>query len=158
MENKKIKNAGACEYNGIKFKSKLEKQSYILLKQEGFNPEYEKRHYTIFEGFSPCVPFYTKNTFKRKNKNISIISSSTAIDSRKVLSWVYTPDLYFEYNNYIIHVEVKGFYNDVARYKMKLFKKYLEDLQEKDPNHIYEYWEIHTGKQLLECIKHIKAE
>ena len=157
VENKKIVNTTPLSFDGIDFKSKLEAMCYKVLKDEGLNPQYEQKHYEIFEGFSPCVPFYAKNTFRRKNKNISIISSSTAIDNRKVLSWIYTPDLYFEYGKYIIHIEVKGFYNDIARYKIKLFRWQLENLQKKDPDHIYEYWEIHTKKQLMECIKHIKS-
>jgi len=158
MENKKIKNATKVVYEDIKFKSKLEEMCYKVLKDGGFNPLYEQKKYTLFDGFLPHVPFYTKNVFKRKNKNVSTLSNSTAVDNRVVQSWIYTPDLYFEYNDYVIHIEVKGYYNDVARYKMKLFRKNLEEMQKNDPLHIYEFWEIHTKKQLLECIKHIKDE
>ena len=155
--NKKIKNATPLSYDGIAFKSKLEVMCYKVLKEQGFNPLYEQKHYTLFDSFIPNVPYYTKNTFKRKNKNIQVISPFTVIDNRKNTAWVYTPDLYFEYDNYIIIIEVKGFYNDVYRYKTKLFRYRLEQLQKEDTNHTYEYWEIHTKKQLLECISHIKT-
>ena len=154
--NRKVKNATPLKYDDIQFKSKLEVTCYKILVENGFSPKYEEKHYAIFEGFLPTVPFYAKNTFKRKNCNISILSSHTVIDNRKISSWMYTPDFYLEYNTYIIHIEVKGFYNDVARYKSKLFRSKLEKMQKKDPKHIYEFWEIHTKKQLLECIQHIK--
>lgn len=156
MENKKIIGATPLEYDGIQFKSKLEAMCYKTLKERDIDPQYEQRQYTLFEGYFPSVPYYTKNDFKGKNHKISKISKSTAIDNRKVLSWVYTPDLYFEHGKYIIHIEVKGFYNDIARYKTKLFRWLLEKQQQDDPEHIYEFWEIHTKKQLLECIDHIK--
>lgn len=156
--NKKIANATITEYKGIKFRSKLETVCYRTLKEHGFNPIYEQKHYELMEGFTPSIPFYTKNIFKRKNCNIKVISDSTAVDNRKITSWIYTPDIYFEYEDYIIHIEVKGFYNDVARYKSKLFRMKLEKIQKQDPAHIYEFWEIHTKKQLMDCIKHIKND
>lgn len=156
VENKKIRNTQAHSYEGIKFRSGLEVTCFKILKEKNISPIYEAKHYALFEGYTPQVPFYSKNTFKRKNKRISVVSSSTVIDSRKVASWIYTPDFYFEYGDYIVHIEVKGFRNDVARYKIKLFRYQLEAMQNRDPNHIYEFWEIHTKKQLLDCIEHIK--
>lgn len=156
MENKKIKGATPLEYAGIKFRSKLEVTCYKTLEDGGLKPQYEKKHHALFDGYSPSVPYYTKNTFKRKNCHISVLSKFTVIDNRKVLSWIYTPDLYFEKGNYIVYIEVKGFYNDTARYKIKLFRWQLEQQQQKDPEHIYEFWEIHNRKQLLECLNHIK--
>lgn len=155
-ENKKIRNATPLEYDDIIFKSKLEVMCYKVLKEHGFTPLYEEKHFILFEGFSPNVPFYTKNIFKRKNKSIQVISPFTSIDNRKCTAWIYTPDLYFEYNNHIIIVEVKGFSNDVVRYKRKIFRYRLEQMQEEDKEHIYEFWEIHTKTQLLDCINHLK--
>lgn len=155
--NKKIKNAISVTYDGIIFKSKLEETCYKVLKENGFNPLYEGKKYHLFEGFIPHVPFYTKNTFKKKNHNINVISKYTVKDSRKIVSWDYTPDFYFEYDKYVVHIEVKGYYNDIARYKTKLFRWHLEKIQEKDPKHVYEFWEIHTKNQLLECINHLKT-
>lgn len=153
--NRKIRNACPHEYGGIKFKSGLELTVYKVLLEGGYNPLYEQKTYPIFEGYSPSIPFLTKNTFSRKNCNIEVISSSTVLDKRKVTSWNYTPDFYIEYKNHIIFIEVKGYYNDVARYKQKLFRWKLEGIQEHDSEHVYEYWEIHTKKQLLECLNNL---
>lgn len=157
MENKKIKGATECSCDGIKFRSKLELTCYEVLKENNLNPSYEGKTFHIFEGFIPHVPFYVKNTFKRKNKNIQVVSKHTVKDYRKVLSWDYTPDFFFKYGNYVVFVEVKGFYNDIARYKSKLFRWKLEEMQKNDLEHIYEFWEIHTKRQLIECINHIKS-
>lgn len=154
--NKKVKNATFVEQEGIRFRSKVEEKCYKALKERGFNPLYEQKSYILLDGFSPKIPFYVKNVFKRKNSKIKIISNNTAIDGRKIQPWTYTPDLYFEYDKYIIHIEVKGFKNDVVRYKSKLFRLKLENMQANDSEHIYEFWEIYNLKQLLDCIAHIK--
>lgn len=153
MENRKIKNASPKEYNNIKFKSLLEVSVYKTLLQEGFNPEYEKHTYVVWDGFVPKVPFYTKNKFRRKNHNIEVLSRSTAKDSRPISSITYTPDFYFEYNGKKVIVEVKGMANDVFPYKFKMFRKHI---QEEYPDDYFEIWEIFTKKQLLECISRIK--
>lgn len=152
MENKKIINASPKEYNGIKFKSLAEVMVYKTLIQQGFNPLYEKETFLLWEGFIPrTVPFYTKNTFKRKNHNIEVLSHYTAKDKRPLSGITYTPDFTFNYGEKKIIVEVKGFQNDVFPYKFKMFRKYLESLDGD-----YELWEIFTKKQLLECINHLK--
>ena len=60
-ENKKIKNASPLEYDGISFKSKLEKMIYQILKENGFPVEYEPHKFVIWEGFRPTIPFYNKD-------------------------------------------------------------------------------------------------
>lgn len=156
--NKKIRNATPLTYNGIQFKSKLEVMCYKTLRDYGFKPLYEGKKYVLWEGFKPTVAFYTKNSFKKGNCNLELLSSKTALDKRKVDSWSYTPDISFIYNKYIVFIEVKGFSNGIYEYKRKLFRKLLEDRQNEDNTHIYEFWEIHTKTQLLECIKHIKED
>ena len=155
-ENKKIKNASPLEYDGIQFRSKLEVTCYKVLKENHIEPLYEKETFTLWNGFYPTVPFYTKNTFKKGNCNLKLLSTKTALDRRKVDSWNYTPDFSFTFNNFIIFIEVKGFSNGIYEYKRKLFRKILEDKQIEDNEHSYELWEIHTKGQLLECIKHLK--
>lgn len=152
-ENKKIKNATAKMYNGIKFKSLLEIMTYKTLIQYGFEPKYEDKTFVIWDGFIPHIPLYTKNSFKRKNKNIQVVSNKTILDNRPLLSITYTPDFIFEYNNKTIIVECKGMVNDVFPYKFKMFRKYLET-EENYNNYII--WEIFTKQQLLECIKLLK--
>lgn len=151
MENKKIKNATRKEFNSIKFRSLAEVMVYKTLLQQGFSPKYEEKTFLIWEGFTPTIPFYTKNSFKRKNKNIEIVSSSTVKDSRTLGAITYTPDFIFTYKDKTVIVEVKGFSNEVFPYKFKMFRKYLETLEGE-----YEVWEIFTKKQLLECINLLK--
>ena len=68
QENKKIKNASPLEYDGITFKSKLEKMIYTTLKDGGFPVEYEPRKFVLWEGFKPTVPFFNKDKITRMLK------------------------------------------------------------------------------------------
>lgn len=154
-ENKKIRNASPKEYNGIKFKSQLEVMTYKTLLQEGIEPSYEKETYVLWDGFVPTVPFYTKNKFKRKDRRIEVLSPSTCRDNRPLSQITYTPDFTFDYNGKHIIIEDKGIQNDVYPYKFKMFRNGLEQREDKDR---FEVWEIHTKKQLLECLQHLKAE
>lgn len=140
-ENKKIINASPLEYDGIFFKSKLEKMAYQTLKEQGFPVLYEPKKFIIWEGFRPNVPFYNKDASTRMLK----------MDSKKVIDISYTPDLMFEYNNHLIIIEMKGFENNTYPLKKKIFRKWLESNY---PNSIY--FEIFTKKQLLQAIDIIK--
>ena len=139
--NKKIKNATPEEYNNIKFKSKLEVMAYKTLIQAGFEPKYEPYTYIIWKGFKPTVPFYTK--YNGVNK----------LTLNKLRDITYTPDIYLEYKGLKIIIELKGMCNDVFPYKFKMFRKYIEDLED---NKDYLIFEIFTKRQLLEAIKVIK--
>ena len=140
-ENKKIINASPLEYDGISFKSKLEKMAYQTLKEQGFPVLYEPKKFIIWEGFRPNVPFYNKDASTRMLK----------MDSKKVIDISYTPDLMFEYNNHLIIIEMKGFENNTYPLKKKIFRKWLESNY---PNSIY--FEIFTKKQLLQATDIIK--
>ena len=142
VENKKIMNASPLEYDGISFKSKLEKMAYQTLKEQGFHVEYEPKKFIIWEGFRPNVPFYNKDTCTRMLK----------LDSKKVIDISYTPDLMFEYNKHLIIIEMKGFENNTYPLKKKIFRKWLETNY---PSSIY--FEIFTKKQLLQAIDIIKS-
>lgn len=144
MENKKVKNATPTVSNGIVFKSKLEAMAYKTLLQHGFEPEYETHTYTIWEGFRPTVPFYTRN---KNRENI--------LNLKKLINITYTPDFYMEYEGLKIIIEVKGMQNDVFPYKFKMFRKYIENLPDKEH---YLIFEVFTRKQLLEFIQIIKDE
>lgn len=140
-KNKKIINASPLEYDGIFFKSKLEKMAYQTLKEQGFPVLYEPKKFIIWEGFRPNVPFYNKDASTKMLK----------MDSKKVIDISYTPDLMFEYNNHLIIIEMKGFENNTYPLKKKIFRKWLESNY---PNSIY--FEIFTKKQLLQAIDIIK--
>ena len=143
MPNKKIKNATQINSNGIKFKSILESTIYRRLLEYGFKPEYEKHKYVIWTGYRPTVPFYCTNPS----------TNAIALNNKKLIDITYTPDFVFQHNNYTIIIEVKGFRNDVFRYKLKLFRKYLE-MSEK--NVIFA--EIKTRRQLEAFIQILFTE
>lgn len=141
-ENKKIKNASPLEYEGIQFKSKLEKMTYQTLKESNFPVEYEPTKFIIWEGFRPTVPFYNKDTNTRMLK----------LENKKVIDISYTPDFVFIYRGYLIIIEAKGIENEVFPLKKKIFRKWLETHYPKSI-----YFEIYTKKQLLQAIDIIKA-
>lgn len=141
-ENKKIKNASPLEYDGISFKSKLEKMAYQTLKESNLPVKYEPQKFIIWEGFEPTVPFYNKDKSTRMLK----------LEKKKVIGISYTPDFVFEYNGYLVILELKGLENDVFPLKKKMFRKWLE---ENHPKSIF--FEIYTKKQLLQAIDTIKS-
>lgn len=141
-ENKKIMNASPLEYDGISFKSKLEKMVYQTLKESHFPVEYEPRKFIIWEGFKPTVPFYNKDVHTRMLRQ----------DAKKIISTSYSPDFVFRWNGYLVVIEAKGYENPIFPLKKKMFRKWLE---EHEPKSIY--FEIYTKKQLLQAIDIIKS-
>lgn len=127
----------------IQFKSQLEAMVYRTLLQAGFKPEYETHTYIIWSGFRPTVLFYTRDKQKR-----------TVLNLKKTIDITYTPDFYMEYEGLKIIIEAKGQVNDVFPYKFKMFRKYIEELPDKDD---YIILEVFTKKQLMEFIEIIKA-
>ena len=140
--NNKVKNAQIIVYNEITFKSKLDLMAYKLLEEKGFNPQYEQNTFIIWQGFKPVVPFFTKNKARQIINN-----------DKKLINITYTPDIYFEYQGYKVIIEMKGFTNDVYPIKVKLFRKYIEQLQ--DSNN-YLLFELYTKQQLLTAIQIIE--
>ena len=140
-ENKKIKNASPLEYDGISFKSKLEKMVYQTLREHGLPAEYEPHKFIIWEGFKPTVPFYNKDTNTRMLK----------LEDKKIINISYTPDFLINYNGYLVIIEAKGMENNCFYLKKKMFRKWLEDYEPKSI-----YFEIYTKKQLLQAIDIIK--
>lgn len=154
MEDKRrVRGSKAKEFDGIKFKSLAEVMVYKTLLSEGIKPKYEEEVFFLQEGLVPTVPFYTKNRFKRKNHNIEVLSPFTCRDNRPLDSMIYTPDFTFDYGGKHIIIEVKGFSTDVFLYRFKMFRISLEGNRDKNK---FEIWEIHTKKQLLECLLHLK--
>lgn len=141
MVNKKIKGATSLTVGDITFKSKSEASVYKHLLQAGFEPVYEGMKFTIWEGFKPTVPFYTRR------------GKSTYLNDKKTIDITYTPDFTFMYNDKLIIIEVKGFENDVFPYKFKMFRKLLEEKPYKGNTLLFE---IFTIQQLKECIEIIK--
>ena len=158
-ENKKIRNATRITYNDIKFKSLLEKNIYVLLEKQGFNPQYEKFTYVIFDEFKPIVPFYEEETTKHKlsrlKKDNKVKTKILLLKDTKVKGITYTPDITFEYNGIFVIIELKGKENDVYPYKKKLFRKCLDDMYIKDNKPVL-FFEIHSKTQALQAINIIK--
>ena len=140
--NNKVKNAQTIVYNKTTFKSKLDLMAYKLLEEKGFNPQYEQNTFIIWQGFKPVVPFFTKNKAKQIINN-----------NKKLINITYTPDIYFEYRGYKVIIEMKGFTNDVYPIKVKLFRKYIEQLQDSNK---YLLFELYTKQQLLTAIQIIE--
>lgn len=96
--NKKIKNAKPTEYNGVKYRSKLESEFAKVFDENGIPFEYEPFKITL-------IP-----SFKYLGQTIRDVS--------------YTPD-FVVYNNIII--EAKGFPNDAYPLRKKMILKYIVD-------------------------------
>lgn len=158
-ENKKIKNATKNKFEGISFKSKLERSIYSTLKQMNINVEYEPKTFVLYEGFEPITPFYDRETktkqLKRIAKGDSVTSRILELKTAKVIGIRYTPDFFFKYGNLNVYIEGKGKENEVYYIKKKLFRKYLDD--ELKNNNIHSiFFEIYTLKQLSQALKIIK--
>lgn len=142
MENKRIKGATPLIVDNIKFKSKIEASVYKHLLQAGFDPVYEGLKFTIWSGFKPTVPFYTK------------VRQSNGLNMKKIIDITYTPDFTFIYKGKLIIIEVKGLQNDVFPYKFKMFRGMLEREPYVGNTLLFEVFSI---KQLKECIEIIKS-
>jgi hypothetical protein len=145
VENKKVKNATGCWFNNIHFKSILERDSYIALTEEGFDPEYERHTYVLQK--SKLFPTQHYAPFKDRKLHTMV----WGLNKYKIISLKYTPDFVFTVGNKLIVIEVKGYSNDRYPYQKKLFFKYLE---EHHPNSAF--FEIHNQKQLKSAIEVIK--
>ena len=141
MENQKIRNATPTEYEGIDFKSQVEKSVFRYLVRLGFSPSYESETFVCVESFSPSVPFFTRRKVPRKPLY------KGCLDMAELKDITYTPDIIFMFGDIKVIIEVKGFENDVFPIKRKLFRKYLETV-----DYPVVYAEIFTIKQLKEFL------
>ncbi len=91
----KIRNATPIEFDGIRFKSKLELYTYQKLKENNLEANYEPIKFTILDSFQ--------------------------YNEEKVRAMTYTPD--FVGDDFVI--ECKGFANDAFPLRWKFFKFFL---------------------------------
>lgn len=155
-QNKKIRNATVCKGNSITFKSRLEKQCYNDLVEAGYKPEYEYRQITLIPGFSPVTPFYSRETDSQYEKRCeSKGGKSLRLEMNRQISIKYTPDLYMRVNGYDVWIELKGICNDVYPIKRKLFRKYLDELQETTGQKSL-FFEIYSRKHLQQALRIIR--
>lgn len=150
MENKKIKNAHKCVYNGIEFESDLEKDTYILLQDLGFNPKYEPCSFNLLEGKKFSVPNYDLHYDRKLKKKV------WGINNYKTVGIKYTPDFIFYITDSsqaekMVVIEVKGYPNDRYAYVKKMFLNHLEKYYPEAC-----FFEIHNKKQLKTAVEVIK--
>lgn len=152
--NKKIRNATQVKVGNITFKSTLEKTVYTCLQEQGFNPQYEPKTFTLIDPFEAKTPFYDKETDTQFNKRKDSGDNSPkklVKKSNKIQGIRYTPDFYFKYGNLHVFIESKGVENDCFYLKKKLFLRYL-NMQPEDSI----YFEVYSKKQLLQAIDILK--
>ena len=119
--NKKVINATEVTINGVKYRSKLEARCAQILKENNISFEHE----SLKIEYIPKFEYY----------------------GEKYRAAFYTPDFIID-NKYIL--EIKGFPNEVYRYKKKLvLLKLLKD-------NTYRFFEIKTITQLRQWIKNYK--
>lgn len=145
MENKKVRNATEVEADGIKFKSKLEGEVYKALKNEGFNPEYEKRTFILQTSKVYPTPQYMPFNDRKLHKKV------WGLNPYKTVSIKYTPDFTFQLNDKLVIIEAKGYPNDRYAYQRKLLMDYLERNSVDSV-----FFEIHNKGQLTQTIKILK--
>lgn len=144
----KFKNQDST-FNGIKFKSKLEISCYKKLIEAGFNPEYEKQKFVLFNGFKlpENVAYFTQLKTNNEGKIHTIFKN----DTRKIRDITYLPDFYFTYKEYEIYFDTKGKANDVYPLKKKLFLNMLNNIATQTGKK-YLFFEPHNVKQIKESI------
>ena len=146
--NPKVKNATACHYDGIDFKSKLEMFFYKYSKEVGIPFNYESYKTTLFEGVRLDGYLYQQN----KSKNI-------VLDTRKILGITYSPDFYRIHRNslnedVLIVVETKGLKTTAYAIKKKLFLKKMNTTWGQR-FYFFEPRNQQNCKQCLEIIKNL---
>ena len=157
-KNKKIRNATEAKVKGITFKSQTEKMIYRTLKDNGITPEYEKHTFLLWDGFKPITPFYDQETDKQLEKRMEAsgvtkkIPKLLVLKKDSVVGIRYTPDFHFVKEGIDIWIEVKGVENDVFYIKKKLFRKYLDDIFEKEGKRSM-FFEIYTKRQMLQALE-----
>jgi len=154
--NKKIKNAVKSEYDGVQFKSNLEKFCYQQLKINKIPFEYQPKSFILLESFEidfECYELIGKIYREKETKKIS--NDTRRFDLvTNVRDIKYTPDFIdlqtdFSFCKWII--ETKGFANDAFPLRWKLFKEYLTK------NRFYgKLFKPENQKQVIECINIIK--
>lgn len=135
MINKKVRNATPLEYNGLKFKSKLEVFCFKQLVENNIKASYEDHTFSLMEK-------YIFKGYEYPERRTKIVQPIT-----------YTPDFVIDRDNMTIIIECKGFRNDIFPVKWKLFKSVLNNI----PNKTFYLFLPKNQKQVLETIEQIKT-
>lgn len=141
--NRKIIGATPNHYEGIDFKSNLERTVYKTLKKNGFSPEYEKKTFTLMPSFQGESVYYDRFYDKKLKKRV------WGFSRYRTQGITYTPDFTFTYKGRLIVIEAKGYKNDTSPIYMKLFRYYMET----HPEENIMFFEVYTEKETIETIK-----
>jgi hypothetical protein len=147
--NKKIKGAVATEFDGIKFRSRLECSCYKKLKDSGLKFYHEPERIALWKGIK------LENTQVMAPKKIKVgkFEKTLSPQVRALRDITYTPDFLVEKGNHRIYFDAKGKENDTYPLKKKMFLKMLES---RDDGFIYSFYEPHSVKQMVESIELIQ--
>ena len=110
-------------FDGIAFKSGLEKYMYSALKDNNIEASYESHTFELVNSFE-----FSNDSFERQGNGKGAFSDR---GHKKVLNLKYTPD--FIGKDFII--ETKGRANEAFPLRYKLFKKWMMD--NKDTRSLY---------------------
>lgn len=151
-DNKKVRNAKKCEYNGIKFDSSLELFCYKQLELNHIEFKYQPTNYLLFDKFDISFLCYEAIGKVYKDKETKkIINDTRRFDLvPSVRDIKYTPDFVDTLHDKWI-IEIKGFANDSFPLRWKLLKRYLEDI-----NFTGVLFKPENQTQVLQCIEIIK--
>lgn len=119
-KGKKLINSKKISIDGIQFKSHLEGTMYKLLKENGLTFKYEGRSFLL------------QDSFVFKNDYFARLSSGkgdfTQRGHKKIQPITYKPDFIVEHGDYYAVIETKGLPTESYNLRMKMFKRYLNDL------------------------------
>lgn len=102
-------------YDNIHFKSQLERRTYQILKENGFNPDYEPHTYILSDKFILNENLLLYKPYKNK----------LSCKRKTILQLTYTTDFEFLYKDHLIIYDTKGMPNDTYPIKLKLFLSLL---------------------------------
>lgn len=146
--NKKVKNARSNDYEGIRFKSLLERYCYIKAKEMGYNIKYEPYTFTLMPGFKVfnskiITPVKDNNKYKLK------------LLRNKIRAITYSPDFMIKQDDTLYIIETKGRANDVYPLKKKMLFRLLEEIIKVTKMNIV-FMEPHNQSQVNQCLNYIK--
>ncbi len=147
MINRKVRGATRVTIDDITFRSKLESNCYLKLKESGFDFTYESDKLILQPDFKPInVTFLGPS---KKSKDELIIHKET------IRPITYTLDFTINLDPVIVFIESKGRPNDIYPLKRKLALFFLNNCFD---GKIYIFAEVHNMKQLDNLISYIKNE
>jgi hypothetical protein len=145
--NKKIRGAKSVEIDNILFRSRLEANCYLLLKESGLAFSYETEKLILSAPFKPNIVVLLSSK-KESNKLEKLKNTIREIS--------YTPDfVIISPSGLKCIVEIKGYANDVYPLKKKLIIKKIEEIDSGSGSIVFA--EIRNLGQFQDLINYIKT-